>query len=156
MKKFKKIIVLLLAVVCCLSTTSVITFATEAEEVSGVSEYVQPRVGIAGYTNHYHNGSSYKGEFTLTTSSLVLPYKQYSIETSNFSNDAWIMIDIFNSKGQQTVSSSISITGNTKIENKSFNVYFVNGDTYTIKYYVFQSNGQPLYSDDGWIGIWIY
>ncbi len=162
MKQFKKLLALMLALVCCFATTTVALAADTStvaryEEISGETDSVQPRIGIAGYVNHYHNGNSYYGEFTFSTSSIALPMKQYTIEFSEFNSDSWIVVEIYNSQGQVIMSQSFSRTGNGKWENIPFRSgTFINGDTYTVKYNVYHGGTTPLDSDTGWIGIWIY
>lgn len=162
MKNCKKVIALLLMVVFCLSCSTV-AFAAEQETDAAFLEEnisdasVQPRVGIAGYKNYHHKSGSYYGSFTISTSSITLPMKQYTVQLGEFNSDTWVLIDIYNSRGQHMQSMTFGKQGNGKWENQMMNsLYFTNGDTYTIKYNVYDTNSQPLFTDDGWIGIWIY
>lgn len=149
MRKLKNIVALVLSVICCLSTSTV-AFAAESisdEEISATTdEAVQPRVGIAGYHNHLHNGS-YETTFVMETSSLFWPMKEFTVETSGFNEDTIIKLYIYSSKG---LAATFTGEGNAKWPNRGMNDNFVNGDTYTIKCTVNNPN------DDGWVGVWIY
>lgn len=163
MKSYLRFVVSICMALCICCAISVTAFAEDAptqvqtHEVTSSVNAIQPRVGIAGYRNYYHNGSTYQGRYTISTSSIALPSKECTIELGDFEPGTWILIDILNSKGQPMRSVSFSAIGNGKWENLSLNpLYFINGDTYTISYRVYTSSGSPLYGDDGWIGIWFF
>lgn len=157
---FKKLLSFCIAIsMCCVMCATAFATDNSSKTILGdePSKIAQPRIGIAGYNNHYHDGSTYYGEFTVTTSSVLLPMKQFSVELNSFDSDTWIVIDIYNSKGQSMLGMSFSVEGNGMWENKALNpLYFTNGDTYTIRYNVYNDNGSILSGDDGWLAIWIY
>ena len=157
MQRTKKILAILLTLTFCLSLSST-AFAKENESSLAV-EYsekdINPRIGIAGYRNYYHSSGSYYGEYTISTDSILFPAKEATIELSQFNSSTWIIIEIYNSNNQ--LLSTLDVVGNGKWENRPLNsLLFKNGDTYTIRYNVFDTAGSPLFDDDGWIGIWIY
>ena len=161
--KFRALVSFCMALCMCFAMSATVfaaevpteTVSYEAETIS--SESIQPRIGIAGYKNYYHNGNSYYGEYKISTSSIALPMKQYTFQLGDFEPNTWVVIDIYNSKGQHMQDMSFNVTGNGKWENMSLkSLYYTNGDTYTIKYNVWNGDGSPLTGDDGWIGIWFY
>lgn len=158
MKFFKKMMAMLLVLSCCFSMSTT-AFAADADvdfysNIEATETSVTPRIGMAGYRNYYHNGSTISGTYTISTDSLLLPLRQTTIELYGFNSDTWVMVEIYNSLG--TALYTLDVTGNGKWENKPLNsVHFINGDTYTVRYQVFNYN-TPNNGDDGWIGIWIY
>lgn len=150
MKKLKKIVALVLSVICCFSMSTV-AFAAEPtsnEEISVTSdETVQPRIGIAGYENHYHSGGELS-TFYITTDSIILPSKKFTVETGDFNDDTIIKLSIFNSKNQLVA--AFTGEGNAKWPNRDMSANFINGDTYRIVCTVSDT------SDDGWVGVWIF
>lgn len=153
MNILKKMITMFLVMACCLSicTTS---FATNEQTLLNSNESSsQTRVGIAGYYNYYHDGGSIRGSYTISTDSILLPRKKATIQLSDFDDDTWIIVEIYNSAG--IVLHTLDVIGNGKWGNLSLNpLYYINGDTYKIVYQVFDSGTGG--SDDGWIGIWFY
>lgn len=148
--------------ICCVMSATAFAAELPAESVineteTTVSETIQPRIGIAGYRNYYHNGNTYYGKYTISTKSIAIPMKQITVQRSNFNNDTSIVIGVFNSNGQR-VMDDMWFTGNGKRENIPMTVpgAFINGGTYTIKYNIYHGGTTPLSGDDGWIGIWIF
>lgn len=151
MKKLKKLVAVVLSVICCFSMSTV-AFAVEPtsnEEISVTSdETVQPRIGIAGYENHYHSGGA-TSVFYIKTNSITLPSKQFTVQTSNFNDSTIITLFIYNSENQLVA--TFKGEGSAKWPNRPMNgATFVNGDTYTV------ICGVSDTSDDGWVGVWIY
>ena len=61
----------------CCGLCTVTALAAEVPTETASAESVQPRIGMAGYRNYYHNGNGYYGEYTISTSSIALPFKMY-------------------------------------------------------------------------------
>lgn len=155
--KQKKVLGLVLSLLLCLSM-NVPTFAAERtapEVISDTSKTVQPRIGIAGYTNHYHASGSYSGDFYISCNP-NLTMNQFTIETSGFNSGTTISIEIFAEDNFQ-MNYVYTVTGNTKKENISLR-WPLTKQTYRVHYYV--GNGgpgsTPVSNDDGWIGVWLY
>lgn len=158
MKFFKKMLAFVLTLACCFSVSTTV-FAAEpnAEIPNSIGKVeeatIEPRVGIAGYRNYYHDGSKVRGSYEISTDSIVLPRKQVTIELADFESTSWIIVEIYNSSNNLMY--TLDVNGNGKWENKPLNsVYYTNGDTYRIEYQVFNPN--TSISEDGWIGIWFF
>ena len=150
MKKLKKFFSFALAVICCFSMSTVALAAepTYCEEVSAISdETVQPRIGHAGYTSHYHSGGEKASVFYVTTQKIAFPLKQFTVQSTGFNESTVFNLFIYNSKNQLV--STFTGEGNATWNNRNMS-NFIDGDTYTIIY------GVKHPSDDGWINVWIY
>lgn len=167
MKNIKRFLALLLALTCCFATTSV-AFAASASPASQEQEVseglestagdaVEPRLGYAGHVNHYHSGSSYYGEFTIPTKSILFPGGDFSIQVSGFNSDTTIMLEFYNSKGQSVINPvQMYLKNGTRLNDIHMHgSTFSQGDTYKIVYNVLR-NGITVPGDDGYIEVWIH
>lgn len=150
---FRKLFSLCLVAILALSFSST-AFAAEANSDDIiVEESVQPRIGIAKFDNHYHDGTSISGEYTIQLDKITLPQGKCSLQTGDFDSDTLINIEIWNDKGQQM--GTYSVLGSfesSALPDKTL-LNYVNGGKVTIKYDVIASNGN---SEDGWIGFWFF
>lgn len=157
MKKIKRTIAMFLAVICCFSM-SVVAFAAETSSTEDVTvvatETVEPRFGIGGFENHYHSAGHSYGEFTIATESLFMPSKKFTVQSSDFNDYTVFDLYIYNSNNQLVT--TFTGRGNAKWADRPMSSNFINGDTYTIRYYIKDSSGNPVSNDDGWIGMWIF
>ncbi len=149
----KKFFAFITVLTFCL-IANVQVFASEKDSLTEDSlvSSVMPRVGIAGYTNHYHDGSRSYGNFEINCSPF-LTSNEFTIETQNFDSSTKIVVEIYASDGVQ-MNYAFTTTGNGKWENKTLRFPLTN-QTYTVKYDVYR-DGVPFSGDDGWIGIWLY
>lgn len=167
MKNIKMLLALLLVLTCCFATTSVAFAAntplvSQEQEVSEefdstANDAVEPRLGHAGYVNHYHSGSSHYGEFTIPTKSILFPGGDFSIQVSGFDSNTTIQLWFYNSKGQSVIVPEPMVLKNgTRLNDRGmYGNTFIQGDTYTIRYNVFH-NGIYASGDDGHIEVWIH
>lgn len=148
-KIFKKLATICFILLLCVST-SVPSYAAAIPTAQGTVS-TSPRIGIAKYNNHYHDGSNYYGTYKIQTDSILLPSGKCTLQTQNFSSSTTINVELYNQNNKKM--GSFSVTGNKKIEDRTL-VNYINGGEITVRYNVFDSNGSG--ADDGWIGLWFF
>lgn len=155
MKNVKRFATLLVAIVMLFGvTTSASAMEVTPKWQSTETEEVQPRIGYAVHnTINCPYGSA---EYHFTPKSILFPYNEWSVKTTNCANDTVVEVAIYQEEGDfKCLAKTISITGNYYVRNiKLMNNFEAGKKCYIdIKAFKLSNRNQPASAT---VEFWIF